>query len=840
MKVSLNTIKQFIDFELPAVDELVKRINEQLGGIEEVVDLADKYKDAVIVKVVECEKHPNADKLSVCKIDIGDYVPKSTIQHLDSNRLVTVVCGAPNVHADMLAVWLPPESVVPVSYGTTEPFVLNAREIRGIMSNGMLAAADELGIGNDHGGIVELSADENNPQNIEIAPGTSFAKAFGFDDTIIDIENKMFTHRPDLFGQLGIAREIAGILGKQFKSPDWYKVSPEFDRGEGRVLVVENNASEKVPRFMAIAIKDVEVKPSPMWLQCELVRLGGKPINNIVDITNYIMLLTAQPTHAYDYDKLRGHKLGVRMASEGETIHLLNNKTYTLSSDDIVIVDNEGPVGLAGIMGGSDSEVSADTKNIVLEVACFDMYAVRKTSMRHGLFTDALTRFNKGQSPLQQPYAMNLLMSSIKDVAGGEQASEVFGQSVDDTRAPVMIKAKFINDRLGLTLSDADMCRLLENVEIDVSSPDDHDTYMEIFPPFWRTDLEQPEDIVEEVGRVYGFDKLPLALPVRSIAATKSNQLHVLKQSVRECLSRAGASEVLTYSFVHENILKRAGQDPANAFRLSNALSPDLQYYRLSLVPSLLDKVHMNIKAGHSSFALFEIGKTHHKQEIDGENLPREFDRIAGVYANNKPIDGAPYFHVKAIVADLLKNLSITQYIEWRSLEHFDFGSHVQTRESALPFEPTRSSVIVVGNDIIGIVGELTVSTQRGFKLPANCAAFELSTSKLMKLAEETTYQPLSRFPSTSQDISLKAPSEVSYHTLFQVAWAALSEKADGLNISIEPVSIYQAADDIYHKTTSFHLTFTNFERTLTDEDIKPLMDHLASRTLVELGAERI
>ena len=281
-------------------------------------------------------------------------------------------------------------------------------------------------------------------------------------------------------------------------------------------------------------------------------------------------------------------------------------------------------------------------------------------------------------------------------------------------------------------------------------------------------------------------------------------------------------------------------QDPANAFRLSNALSPDLQYYRLSLVPSLLDKVHMNIKAGHNSFALFEIGKTHHKQEIDGENLPREFDRIAGVYANNKPIDGAPYFHVKAIVADLLKNLSITQYIEWRSLEHFDFGSHVQTRESALPFEPTRSSVIVVGNDIIGIVGELTVSAQQGFKLPANCAAFELSTSKLMKLAEETTYQPLSRFPSTSQDISLKAPSEVSYHTLFQVAWAALSEKADGLNISIEPVSIYQAANDIDHKTTSFHLTFTNFERTLTDEDIKPLMDHLASRTLVELGAERI
>ena len=220
MKVSLNTIKQYIDFELPPVDELVKRINEQLGGVEEVIDLADKYKDAVIVKVIECEKHPNADKLSVCKIDIGDYTPKSKIQNLDSTGLVTVVCGAPNVHADMWAIWLPPGSTVPASYGDVQPFVLDEREIRGVHSNGMLAAADELAIGTDHAGIIELTDSDLPPFGTtkQLAAGQNFAEVFGLNDTIIDIENKMFTHRPDLFGQLGVAREIAGIYGEKFTS----------------------------------------------------------------------------------------------------------------------------------------------------------------------------------------------------------------------------------------------------------------------------------------------------------------------------------------------------------------------------------------------------------------------------------------------------------------------------------------------------------------------------------------------------------------------------------------------------------------------------------------------
>ena len=341
MKVSLNIVRSLINFELPSVDELVLRVNQQLGGVEEVIDLGAKYSGARIVRVVECGKHPDADRLSVTKIDDGGAV--SDVPR-DDNGYAQVVCGAPNVHADMWAIWLPPGSTVPASFDDTEPFVLGARPLRGVLSQGMLAAADELAIGTDHKGIIEITENDL-PSGAELQAGARFAEIFGLDDFVLDIENKMFTHRPDCFGQLGVAREIAGIFGQQFTSPEWYKAQQQFSTAEGLDLMITNGAPELVPRFMAVAIKDVEVKPSPLWLQCQLVAMGGKPINNIVDATNYIMLMTAQPTHAYDYDKLRGHQLGARLAWPDEKVSLLNGKEYELTVDDIVITDGEGVIG---------------------------------------------------------------------------------------------------------------------------------------------------------------------------------------------------------------------------------------------------------------------------------------------------------------------------------------------------------------------------------------------------------------------------------------------------------------------------------------------------------------
>ena len=856
MKVSLNLIKQLINFELPPVDELVARVNQQLGGVEEVIDLNAKYGGARIVRVVECAKHPNADRLSVTKIDDGRAVADVP---RDENGLVQVVCGAPNVHADMWAIWLPPKSTVPASFDDDEPFVLDARPLRGVLSQGMLAAADELDIGTDHEGIVEIH-EHDVLAGVELTAGASFAEMFGLDDYVLDIENKMFTHRPDCFGQLGVAREIAGIFHQQFTSPEWYKSEQKFAEAEGLELTVTNDASELVPRFMAVAIRNVTVQPSPLWLQCQLVAMGSKPINNIVDATNYIMLMTAQPTHAYDYDKLRGHKLEARMARDGEKVSLLNGKEYELTNDDIVIADGEGVIGLAGIMGGADTEVSDGTKNIVLECANFDMYALRRTAMRHGIFTDALTRFNKGQSPLQNAAVLKQLMSMV----GGVQASEVFDKRNDrlmamqhDSRVTfgsagketisifdwgavtgvLVLESTFVNERLGTEFSPQEICRILKNVEIKAhEEPEPNTPYQfEVIAPFWRTDLELPEDIVEEAGRLYGFDKLPRQLPMRSIKPAPRNPRRQLKQAIRQSLSRAGANEVLTYSFVHERVLKNAEQDPSRAYRLSNALSPDLQYYRTSVLPSLLDKVHANIKAGHDEFMLFEIGKIHDKElPLTDENLPSEQTFVDGVYSSKKPRAGAPFYKARKLVDRLLADINV----EADFVKIAESGADVPA-----PFDGQRSAWIVAKNgDKLGIVGELSQAVRRNFKLPDYTAAFSLDIEKLQVCLTENrehNYRPLSRFPSISQDISLRSSVEISHDELLRAVRQCL-DGSENLHCQIQTLGVYQPKDDATIKTTTFRLTFTSYQQTLTDAEVKPIMDNIATAALTKLDAERV
>lgn len=834
MKVSLNIVRSLINFELPSVDELVLRVNQQLGGVEEVIDLGAKYSGARIVRVVECGKHPDADRLSVTKIDDGGAVPDVP---RDDNGYVQVVCGAPNVHADMWAIWLPPGSTVPASFDDAEPFVLGARPLRGVLSQGMLAAADELAIGTNHKGIIEITENDL-PSGAELQAGARFAEIFGLDDFVLDIENKMFTHRPDCFGQLGVAREIAGIFGQQFTSPEWYKAQQQFSTAEGLDLMVTNDAPELVPRFMAVAIKDVEVKPSPLWLQCQLVAMGGKPINNIVDATNYIMLMTAQPTHAYDYDKLRGHYLGVRLARLGEKVSLLNGKEYELTVDDIVITDGEGVIGLAGIMGGSNTEVSNDTKNIVLECATFDMYALRKTAMRHGVFTDALARFNKGQSPLQNAAVLKLLMNMV----GGVQASEVFdlkkfSDEFDDyfdgkyTPANIDIDSKFINERLGLKLSENDICGLLNNVEIKSHGPEEELDYICIQSPFWRTDLELPEDIVEEVGRLYGFDKLPRELPHRSIKPAPKNPRRELKNAVRQSLSRAGANEILTYSFVHERILKNAEQDVIQAYKLSNALSPDLQYYRLTVLPSLLDKVYANIKSGHNEFALFEIGKGHLKSKgLNKEGLPIENNYIDLVYSSKKDKPGAPFYVAKKIIDNLGKDLGVK----------FEFEKIVNQIDKQIlaPFDIDRSSLIIIDNgDIVGLVGELKQSVIKNFKLPQYISAASIDIDILQKNMSKNigdSYHPLSKFPSTRRDISIEIDSAVSYKDVLNVVKNSL-QKQDDEFISIRLVDIYRAKDSSF-KTITLNISMTNYNRTLTATDASHIVENINKAISVKLN----
>ncbi|TAH35834.1 phenylalanine--tRNA ligase subunit beta [Candidatus Saccharibacteria bacterium] len=844
MKVSVNWIKQFIDFELPPVEELVEKIGAQLGGVDGVEYIGNKYKGAIIAKVIACEPHSDSDHLNVCRIDDG-----GAAQHVErgDDGLVQVVCGAPNVRPGLTVVWLPPGSTVPESFGKN-PFVLGARELRGVMSNGMLASAKELAIGDNHEGIVEI--EDNTPA------GASFVEAFQLDDYIIDIENKMFTHRPDCFGQLGIAREIAGILGKPFKSPDWV-YSAHLDAfgvtGQPLSLAVVNEVPNLVPRFMAVAMSGITIKPSPFEFQTWLARLGVRPISNVVDVTNYIMLLTGQPLHAYDYDKLsslsgeNGATIAIRHPRSNEEISLLNGKTIKPREEAIMIATDKQLIGVGGAMGGSETEVDENTKAIVLEVATFDMYSIRRTSMAHGLFTEAVTRFNKGQSPLQNDEVLTESVRLLEKLSGAQMASEIIDNNhVDQMRRerrwvhpPVPVAVGFVNSRLGFELSAEAIKALLENVEFSV---DVNENNLTVTAPFWRTDVETREDVVEEVGRLYGFDKLPLELPKRSIQPAKRDKSFDLKATIRSELSRAGANEVLTYSFVHGDLLEKVGQDVSQAYQVSNALSPDLQFYRLGLTPSLLEKVHLNVKAGYDRFALFELGKVHGKSETDDDGLPKEFERLGFVVAAEpktavRLYGGAPFYAARKFAQTIAGKNRTLQLVP---LAEADLEGHELTRQMVAPYEPNRSAVFCDGERIVGVVGEFKRSVSRAFKLPEFCAGFELFLGALTNVGREQ-YVPLPRYPEVTQDITLKVAAGLNYQALYDVLWDEVqAKKPDQTLVALRPLDIYQRPDDTGHKQISFRLDIASYVTTLTDKEVATFLGLVANAAKEKCGAEQI
>lgn len=849
MKISTQAIKFINEHYASAgdpmpngIDELAKVIGARLAGIDEIVPFGKRFDGVIVVKIVSCEDHPNADRLHVCKIDDGG-VAKNVER--DEQGYVQVVCGAPNARAGITVAWLPPGATVPNTYDK-ESFVLDARALRGVMSNGMLASPHELSLSDNHEGILEIDQ--------EVAPGTLFADAFHLrDDYIIDMENKMFTHRPDCFGWLGIAREIEGIQHRPYKSPEWYQINPEFPALEAEELTLDirNEIPELVPRFTALVLRDVKVGASPVWLQADLARAGIRSINNIVDYTNFFMIETGQPIHAYDYDKVMAQDSGaghatlvIRYPKKGEKITLLNGKEVEPREEAIMIASKDKLIGIGGVMGGSDTEVDENTKNIIIEVANFDMYSIRRTSMAHGLFTDAVTRFNKGQSPLQNLAVLAKVTDEVRRYADGKIASTVLDVNYlpDEMLArgsvhpPVSITSQFINARLGFDLSNDEITMLLTNVEFTVEVDEEQLT---VTAPFWRTDIAIPEDVVEEVGRLYGFDHLPLELPQRDIAPAQKNPLLQLKRRIRQSLAASGANETLTYSFVHGDLLKKVGQETSQAFQLGNALSPDLQYYRLSLLPSLLEKVRPNIKAGHETFALFELGKVHNLlHAADDDGLPSELGMLATVVAAadkaEKPA-GAALYQARVFLDQLGVDLGMK----------FVYAIADEGHELPImqPYEPTRSAFVLnaATGAFIGVVGELKPSVRRNLKLPVYTAGFELELKALFDSTREVNYQKLSRFPRLEQDICLKIPSDVLYGTLYDCVKKATTElQSKETLVHLTPIDIYQRDDDPEHKQITFRVSMTNYSRTLTDEEGTKVLDHIAEKAKHELVADRI
>jgi phenylalanyl-tRNA synthetase beta chain len=514
-----------------------------------------------------------------------------------------------------------------------------------------------------------------------------------------------------------------------------------------------------------------------------------------------------------------------------------------------MIATDKQAIGLGAVMGGAETEVDENTKNIVLEVANFDMNTIRRMSMAYGLFTDASTRFTKGQSPLQNQAVVAKLAEDVMRFAGGR----VSGSLIDDNHIDVEVLKRgslfpavnttvgFINERLGLSLNSDEIKRILTNVEIKVEATGEK---LKITAPFWRTDIEIPEDVVEEVGRLYGYDKLPLELPKRDLTPAQINPTLAFKARLRDILSKTGANEVLTYSFVHGNLLDKTGQDKNLAFKLKNAISPDLHYYRMSLTPSLLEKMHPNIKAGFDEMALYEINKVHSNTELDKDGLPIEFDRFALILgANAKKMKelyaGAAFYGAKKYLNHIADSLGVN--FRFEPLEDMRYKGHKLLEQMAAPYEPKRAASIFVKEKMVGVVGEYRSNVAQTLKLPAYCSGFELSLAVLQD-AKGREYQPLNRFPSLEQDITLRSDAKMPYIRLVEFVEAQLAESANEHSYIYQllPIDIFQKEDESEHKQTTWRIILSHPERTLTTDETNKLLDKIADEAKKKLNAERI
>ena len=825
MKISLNWLKKYVDIKIPN-DELITLIGSRLVEVEGVIDETHKYDNIYIVRVEKAEKIEGTH-LTLCQISTSTG---------DAAEKIQVVCGAPNVREGMLAVWLKPGATVPASVHEDAPFVIGKRKMLGKYdSNGMLAGADELDFGDDHSGIVEID-----PSLAQ--PGDALADIFELNDLILEIENKSLTHRPDCFGLIGFAREVAGILGQKFTDPDFLHVETVFPKGfleynnqngvsskKSKLKVIIKD-KELCPRYSAVVLEQHgELKQKYLtYTDTLLAKSGMRPIDHIVDVTNYLMLLTGQPLHAFDYDKFievgktDSATVIVRSAVDGEKIELLDGEVIKCNPNDILITSNDIPVALAGAMGGKSTEIDDSTTRILIESASFSLYNLRKTQMAHGIFSEAITRFTKG---VPAGGTFSVLAEAVKEIGGTPtEVTDVF----PGWQAPSVVKITTheINSLLGTTYDTDLIVRTLENVGFKATSTGDgpknsadtanghfedvrdngsgiaseprndgsersgpknvHSSVLTITAPTWRTDIHIKEDIIEEIGRLLGYDNITPTLPLHATAS--KNPSLALKSDLRDLLSKLGANEVLTYSFVSKKLLDRATQDPKNSYKIINSISPDLEYVRQSLLPSLLDKTYLNQKLPVDQFAIFEMNQVYQKVwGLDAEKVPVIKNRLALVVAERKNHHTA-FYQVKTYIDKVLKTFGITpEYIPLKS-----------TSAEAKPFEPKRSAEIKLGDVTLGFVGEFKNSVRANFKLADFLAGFELDLDLLLE--HQNHKKTIDKFiVKDKQDITITTTK--TYAEILK----ELQQKYP--NAEITPLGVYQPGDST-EKNITYHLKF--------------------------------
>ncbi len=747
--------------------ELVQDLDQAPGALEKLITM----------KTAECEGIEAAgamlERACTARVDVVEPIPEShnVKAVVDAGRYGTkvVVCGAPNCRPGVVTAYVP----------------IGKKTIHGVESDGMLASAAELGISRDHSGIIELDSQVGAP-----LPGC-------LADSVIEIDNKSITHRPDLWGHVGMAREVAAILGHTLKDPVRLELLPTGPAAIG----VEIQDLNLCPRYSALVFENVTVKPSPLWLQCRLTAIGLNPINNIVDMTNYVMAEIAQPMHAFDADLIRGGTIFVRPAKPGERFRALNDEEYTLGPSNLVIADAEGAIALAGVIGGADTAISEKTRRVVLESANFQAASVRKTSVAIKLRTDASMRFEKAQDPMNTVRGiaraielLNEISPGIRTVGGVADAKREIAKP-----APIELPLPWLDRKLGRTVEAGEVREILERLGFAVA--ESRPKVFSVTPPSWRAtkDISVKDDLVEEVGRMVGYDSITPRAPLIPSTVPPANPERKFQHEVRNLFVDLGFTEVYNYSFISEDAARTFGFNPAELVRVANPIASDQELMRPSLLPEIWKNIVENGKH-RDRFRLFELGLEIHRTT---RGLPNEIPHLtAAIYERNG--DGAASLFELKHAAEALMPGSQTCPGETRPFEH-----------------PARTASVLWKEELVGRLFEL----YPGLVETGRAAILDLDLQAVQKLsAVETRYTPIRRYPSSGFDLSVIAGIREHAARLE----SGIRSFAGPLLESIEFLRQYSGPPlEEGRKSVSFRVTVGSPARTLSSEEVGEIREHI-------------
>ncbi len=791
MRVPLKWLREYVDLEVP-VKEIAHRLTMaglEVTGIERA---GSDWENVVVGEVVEVRPHPDADRLRL--VTVGDGASR-----------YEVVCGASNVARGQRIAYASLGASL-IDAATGEPRKLKKAKIRGVVSEGMVCSERELGLSDEHEGILVLAP--------EAPVGKPLSEILG--DTVLVIDMK--PNRADGLSILGVARDVAALTGTSVREPDWTvsaKGAPIGGRAGAEIL-----DPELCPRFTLALIEGIEIGPSPAWMRERLLAAGMRPISNVVDITNYVMLELGQPIHAFDYDRVRDHHIIVRRARPGETLTTLDGKERRFDRGELLITDRSGPIAVAGVMGGLATEVTETTRNILLEVANFHPVSVRRTAAALKLPSEASRRFAWGVAPELAPIASRRTTKLLVEFAGGTAAEGLVDvYPVKSEPVTVSLEKKRLSQVLGIDPKDETVVDSLTSLGFRVEREGER---FRVSVPYWRRDVRIPDDVVEEVARMIGYDRIPIEPLAGRVPPRVVQPLRELRERLKDFLVDAGMQEVITYPLTSAEVLSRVVES-ASALAVVNPLNIGQERLRTSLRASLLDIAASNLRLGKTRVAIFEAARVYLPS---GDVLPEEREHIVGV-ASGPRLDrwGSPtaevmdFFDAKAYVQQIFDRSGVE--VSYRAMEEYGLL-------------PGRSAELRVREGGAGILGQVHPKTAEAFGITDDIYLFEIRLEELLPHVKAVPhYRALAKFPAVVEDVALIVPRETASSSLVEEILA------HPLASSASVFDEYQGAPiSEGKKSLALSIAYQAPDRTLTDGDVKKAREKIVARLAAKFGAE--